>query len=83
MFNFLTEKSEELPLDEFLDVLLDKTGYLDYLKTLENADTKIENVQNFVPLWRSICRKRMNHRSADSLRKSLFIQKPIGMTVRR
>ncbi|WP_037280298.1 ATP-dependent helicase [Ruminococcus flavefaciens] len=45
MFEFLTEKSEELPLDEFLDVLLDKTGYLDSLKTLENADTKIENVQ--------------------------------------
>lgn len=45
MFEYLTEKSEELPLDEFLDVLLDKTGYLDYLKTLDNADTKIENVQ--------------------------------------
>ncbi|MCR4639366.1 ATP-dependent helicase [Ruminococcus sp.] len=45
MFEYLTEKSEELPLDEFLDVLLDKTGYLDSLKTLENADTKIENVQ--------------------------------------
>ena len=45
MFEFLTEKSEELPLDEFLDVLLDKTGYLDSLKALENADTKIENVQ--------------------------------------
>lgn len=45
MFEFLTEKSEELPLDEFLEVLLDKTGYLDSLKALENADTKIENVQ--------------------------------------
>ncbi len=45
MFSSLAEKAEELPLDEFLDVLLDKTGYLDYLKTLENADTKIENVQ--------------------------------------
>lgn len=45
MFEFLTEKSEELPLDEFLDVLLDKTGYIDSLKALENADTKIENVQ--------------------------------------
>ena len=45
MFSMLTEKSEELPLDEFLDLLLDKTGYLDYLKTLENAETKIENVQ--------------------------------------
>ncbi|MBQ9808114.1 MAG: UvrD-helicase domain-containing protein [Ruminococcus sp.] len=45
MFDFLTEKSEELPLDEFLDLLLDKTGYMDYLKTMENAETKIENVQ--------------------------------------
>ena len=45
LFEFLTEKSEELPLDEFLDLLLDKTGYLDSLKTLENADVKIENVQ--------------------------------------
>ena len=45
MFTFLTEKAEELPLDEFFDVLLDKTGYLDYLKTLENPETKIENVQ--------------------------------------
>ncbi|MBQ1339769.1 MAG: UvrD-helicase domain-containing protein, partial [Ruminococcus sp.] len=45
MFSFLTEKAEELPLDEFFDVLLDKTGYIDYLKTLENPDSKIENVQ--------------------------------------
>ena len=45
MFTFLTEKAAELPLDEFFDVLLDKTGYLEYLKTLENPDTKIENVQ--------------------------------------
>ncbi|HBB72218.1 MAG TPA: ATP-dependent DNA helicase PcrA [Ruminococcus sp.] len=45
MFSMLTEKSEELPLDEFLDLLLDKTGYLDYLKTLDNAETKIENVE--------------------------------------
>ena len=45
MFEMLTEKSEELPLDEFLDLLLDKTGYLDSLKTLENAETKIENVE--------------------------------------
>lgn len=45
LFELLTEKSEELPLDEFLDFLLDKTGYLDSLKALENADVKIENVQ--------------------------------------
>ena len=45
MFEMLTEKSEELPLDEFLDLLLDKTGYLESLKALENGDVKIENVQ--------------------------------------
>jgi len=45
LFELLTEKSEELPLDEFLDLLLDKTGYLESLKALENADVKIENVQ--------------------------------------
>ncbi|MBR4626265.1 MAG: UvrD-helicase domain-containing protein [Ruminococcus sp.] len=45
MFDFLVQQSEKLPLDEFFDVLLDKTGYLEYLKTLENPDTKIENVQ--------------------------------------
>ena len=45
MFDDLTQKSEELPLDEFLDEVLDRTGYMDYLKTLENADTKIENVK--------------------------------------
>lgn len=45
MFEYLDEMADELPLDEFLDVLLEKTGYLAYLKTLDNADTKIENVQ--------------------------------------
>ena len=45
MFTFLMEKADELPLDEFFDVLLDKTGYLEYLRTLENPETKIENVQ--------------------------------------
>ena len=45
LFGFLMEKREELPLDEFFDLLLNKTGYMDYLKTLENPDTKIENVQ--------------------------------------
>ena len=45
LFNDLTIKSDEMPLDEFLDYMLDKTGYLEYLKTLENGDNKIENVQ--------------------------------------
>lgn len=45
MFEYLTQKADELPIDEFLDELLEKTGYLDSLKALENGDSKIENVQ--------------------------------------
>ena len=63
MFDFLTEKSEELPLDEFLDLLLDKTGYMDYLKTMENAETKIENVQEL----RSSMAKYMQEAEEPSL----------------
>ncbi len=63
MFEYLTEKSETLPLDEFLDVLLDKTGYMDYLKTLDNADTKIENVQEL----RSSMAKYMQEADEPSL----------------
>lgn len=63
MFAYLTEKSEELPLDEFLDVLLDKTGYMDYLRTLDNADTKIENVQEL----RSSMAKYMQEADEPSL----------------
>ncbi|MBR2284372.1 MAG: UvrD-helicase domain-containing protein [Ruminococcus sp.] len=44
MFADLTEKADELPLDEFLDYLLDRTGYMAYLATLENGDVKQENV---------------------------------------
>ena len=44
-FADLTAKAESLPLDEFLDYLLDKTGYLESLKALENGESKIENVQ--------------------------------------
>ncbi len=63
MFDFLTGKSEELPLDEFLDLLLDKTGYMDYLKTMENAETKIENVQEL----RSSMAKYMQEAEEPSL----------------
>lgn len=45
LFESLIEKSYELPLDEFFDYVLEKTGYLEYLNTLENADTKIENTE--------------------------------------
>ena len=45
MFAELMEQADILPLDELLDLVLDRTGYLSYLKTLENAETKIENVE--------------------------------------
>ena len=45
LFGELMAKSQTLPLDEFLDLVLDKTGYLDYLKTLENGEGKVENVE--------------------------------------
>lgn len=45
MFGKIMEKLGVLPLDEFLDFVLEKTGYMDYLKGLENADSKIQNVQ--------------------------------------
>ncbi|MDE7104976.1 MAG: UvrD-helicase domain-containing protein [Ruminococcus sp.] len=44
MFEQLISQVDILPLDELLDLVLDKTGYLDYLKTLENSDSRIENV---------------------------------------
>lgn len=45
LFGRLMEMADKLPLDEFFDLMLDLTGYLEYLKTFDNAETKIENVQ--------------------------------------
>ncbi|MDO4863232.1 MAG: 3'-5' exonuclease [Ruminococcus sp.] len=45
MFTELIEAAETASLDELIDIVLDRTGYLSYLKTLENGDTKIENVE--------------------------------------
>ena len=47
IFESLMEKSHELPLDEFFDYVLEKTGYLEYLGTLENAESKIENTKEY------------------------------------
>ncbi len=68
MFEYLTEKADELPLDEFLDELLEKTGYLESLKALENGDTKIENVEEL----RSSIVQYMNE--ADELSLSGFLE---------
>ena len=45
MFTELIDAAENANLDELIDIVLDRTGYLSYLKTLENGDTKIENVE--------------------------------------
>ena len=45
MFDDLLEKIDSMPLHIFFDYLIDKTGYLDSLKLLENADSRIENVE--------------------------------------
>lgn len=44
MFGELISLVDEIPLDKLLDAVLEKTGYLDYLKTMENGETKLENV---------------------------------------
>ena len=63
MFEYLTEKADELPLDEFLDELLEQTGYLESLQALENGDTKIENVEEL----RSSIVQYMNEADEPSL----------------
>ena len=63
MIEYLTEKADELPFDEFLDELLEKTGYLESLKALENGDTKIENVEEL----RSSIVQYMNEADEPSL----------------
>lgn len=45
MFETLIEKSYTMPLDEFYDFMLEKTGYFEYIKTFENAETRIEYIQ--------------------------------------
>lgn len=45
IFDDLIEKADTIPLDEFLDEVLDKTGYMAYLKSMgEEGTSRIENV---------------------------------------
>lgn len=45
MFDYLTMKSQSMMLDEFIDVLLDKTGYNDYLLKLgEEGEDRYANI---------------------------------------
>ncbi|MBR3900692.1 MAG: UvrD-helicase domain-containing protein [Ruminococcus sp.] len=45
MFGELIEMVDDTPLDELLDAVLTKTGYLNYLKNQENGESKVENVE--------------------------------------
>ncbi len=45
MFDELIEMVDTVPLDELLDAVLNKTGYLNYLKNQENGESKVENVE--------------------------------------
>lgn len=48
MFDDLTDAATALPLDELLDEVLDKTGYLRYMTSLgEEGITRIENINEF------------------------------------
>ncbi len=45
MFNYLSSKAQTVKLDEFLDVLLEKTGYDEYLTKLgEEGEVRRENI---------------------------------------
>jgi DNA helicase-2/ATP-dependent DNA helicase PcrA len=52
MFDFLTMKSQSMPLDEFIDVLLDKTGYKEYL--LQQGDEGVDRLSNVMELKSNI-----------------------------
>ncbi len=45
MISDLREKSEELPLDEFYDYMLDKTGYMAALGEKDDALSRIDNIK--------------------------------------
>ncbi len=45
MFDRFIELSETAPLDELFDTVVNESGYMKYLETLDNSESKIENVQ--------------------------------------
>lgn len=45
MFDYLTVKSQSMMLDEFIDLLIDKTGYREYLLKLEEeGQNRLDNI---------------------------------------
>lgn len=45
MFDYLTAKSKSMMLDEFIDLLIDKTGYQQYLINLgDEGQTRLDNI---------------------------------------
>ena len=46
MIDYLAQRSAELPFDEFLDLLLNKTGYAEMLRAQgEEGETRLENIE--------------------------------------
>ena len=46
MIDYLAQRSAELPFDEFLDLLLHKTGYAEMLRAQgEEGETRLENIE--------------------------------------
>lgn len=44
-FELMTEKSKEIPLDELLDIVLDKSGYADYMRNMgDEGISRLENI---------------------------------------
>ena len=60
-FEYLTNISQTKPLDEFLDILLDKTGYTAYMKSL--GDEGIARMENITEL-KSTMVAYMNEKAA-------------------
>lgn len=48
MFESIIEKKDELSLDRLLEFVLQKTGYVDYLRTLDDGETRIQNVKELL-----------------------------------
>ena len=56
MMDFLSGKVEELPFDQFLDLLMDKTGYAEMLRAQgEEGETRLENIEELKSSMISYC----------------------------
>ncbi len=69
MIKQLKEAINELELDQFLDLVFEKTDYLEHLKLLENGDIKIENIKELKTLLKNhYINKRDDLENLDKLK---------------